>query len=339
MHLITTFLKRAVVKQAIVLFAIAILCASCGGYLPSINGTPWQPVSVPTESNLLDLSFIDAQHGWLTGTGSTLLETTDGGTTWEPRNLELDQAYRFNSVSFSGDEGWIAGQPSLLLHTTDGGRSWARVPLSAKLPGSPNTVLALGPKSAEMTTDIGAIYRTSDGGKNWKAMVEAAVGVIRNIARAPDGRYVAVSSRGNFYSIWEPGQAVWDAHNRNSSRRLQSMGFTPDGRLWMIARGGQIQFQAPTAPDEWEKSVSPEFATSWGLLDLAYRTPDELWVSGGSGNLLRSVDGGATWEKDRAIENVPSNLYKILFLNPEQGFIIGQKGTLLKYTPEAATAA
>ena len=343
MHLVTTFLKRAIakqalIKQAIVLFAVALLCSSCGGYLPSISGTPWKPVAVPTEANLLDLSFIDAQHGWLTGTSSTLLETIDGGTTWEPRNLELDQAYRFNSVSFSGDEGWIAGQPSLLLHTTDAGKSWSRVPLSAKLPGSPNTLLALGPKSAEMTTDIGAIYRTTDGGKNWKAMVEAAVGVIRNIARASDGRYVAVSSRGNFYSIWEPGQAVWDAHNRNSSRRLQTMGFTPDGRLWMIARGGQIQFQAPDAPDEWEHSVSPEFSTSWGLLDLAYRTPEELWVSGGSGNLLRSVDGGVTWEKDRSIENVPSNLYKILFLNRDQGFIIGQKGTLLKYSADAAAA-
>lgn len=341
MHLVTTFLRRTVgqwawVKRAIVLCAIAVLCSSCSGYLPSISGTPWQPVSVPTDANLLDLSFVDPQHGWLTGTSSTLLETTDGGTTWEPRTLELDQPYRFNSISFKGDEGWIAGQPSLLLHTTDGGKSWSRVPLSAKLPGSPNTVLALGPKSAEMTTDIGAIYRTVDGGQNWKAMVEAAVGVIRNISRASDGRYVAVSSRGNFYSIWEPGQTAWDPHNRNSSRRLQSMGFMPDGRLWMIARGGQIQFQVPNTPDEWENAVSPEFSTSWGLLDLAYRTPNEVWVSGGSGNLLRSLDGGETWEKDRSIENVPSNLYKILFLGPEQGFIIGQKGTLLKYSAEAA---
>ncbi len=334
MHLATTFWKRA-----IALCAIALLCAGCGGYLPSISGTLWQPVSVPTAANLLDLSFIDSQHGWLTGTKSTLLETTDSGKTWEPRKLDLDdQAYRFNSISFSGDEGWIAGQPSLLLHTTDGGKSWSRVPLSAKLPGSPNTILALGPKAAEMTTDIGAIYRTSDGGKNWKAMVEAAVGVIRNIARSSDGKYVAVSSRGNFYSIWEPGQTVWEAHNRNSSRRLQSMGFAPDGRLWMIARGGQVQLQDLSAPDAWGTPVSPEFSTSWGLLDLAYRTPDEVWVSGGSGNLLRSTDGGTTWEKDRSIENVPSNLYKILFLNPKQGFIIGQKGTLLKYDADAVAA-
>ncbi|MCY7392521.1 MAG: photosystem II assembly protein, partial [Leptolyngbyaceae cyanobacterium CAN_BIN12] len=57
----------------------------------------------------------------------------------------------------------------------------------------------------------------------------------------------------------------------------------------------------------------------------------------GSGNLIRSLDGGKTWEKDRFIENVPSNLYKIKFLNPDRGFIIGQ-GSLLKYDDSANQA-
>lgn len=328
MHIATKLLKKA-----IALFSIALMCFGCSNaYLASTETNPWQPVSLETDANLLDVSFADSPtHGWLVGTNSTLMETTNGGKTWEPRTLELDQTYRFSSVSFSGQEGWIAGQPSILLHTTDGGKNWSRVPLSEKLPGSPNTVLALGPKSAEMTTDIGAIYQTADGGRSWKAMVEAAVGVIRNISRSSDGKYVAVSSRGNFYSTWKPGQTAWQPHNRNSSRRIQNMGFTSDGRLWMVARGGQIQFTSAENPGEWEDPVNPEFATSWGLLDLAYRTPNELWVSGGSGNLLLSTDGGKTWQKDRGVENVPSNLYKIAFFGPNQGFILGQRGKLLRY--------
>lgn len=38
--------------------------------------------------------------------------------------------FRFNSISFNGDEGWIVGKPAILLRTTDGGKSWERVPLS-----------------------------------------------------------------------------------------------------------------------------------------------------------------------------------------------------------------
>ena len=154
---------------------------------------------------------------------------------------------------------------------------------------------------------------------------------ITSVSVSADGKYVAVSAKGNFYSTWEPGQDAWVPHNRNSSRRVENMGFAQDGRLWMLARGGQIQFSAPEDKDSWEEAAYPERSGSWGLLDLAYRTPDEIWLAGGSGNLFCSSDGGKTWQKDREVEDVPSNLYKILFLTPERGFIIGQRGVLLKY--------
>ncbi len=327
-------------QRVVVLLAVVILCIGCSS-VATLDRNPWQVLKVPSEANFQDITFTnDSLHGWLVGSKSTILETHDGGDSWQQVSLDLDEKNNlFTSVSFDGDEGWIAGEPSILLHTTNKGESWSRIPLSEKLPGKPDTVIALGANSAEMTTDVGAIYRTTDGGKNWKAMVQEAVGVLRNIDRSDDGKYLAVSAKGNFYSTWEPGQEAWQGHNRNSSRRVQNMGFGKDGRLWMLARGGQIQFSQPNTLDEWDEAQYPEFSTSWGLIDLAYRTPEEIWLSGGSGNLLCSFDGGKTWLKDREIENVPSNLYKIVFVKPDQGFIIGQRGVLLKYQPSVEAAA
>ncbi|MEH2424085.1 MAG: photosynthesis system II assembly factor Ycf48 [Nostoc sp.] len=320
------------------LLIVVLMCIGCSK-IPSVSYNPWKIISVPTDSNLLDIAFTNnPEHGYLVGSNATLLETNDGGNTWKPIILQLDeQKYRFDSVSFVGKEGWIAGEPGLLLHTIDAGGSWLRIPLSEKLPGSPIAIKALADKTAEMATGVGAIYKTTDGGKNWKAQVESAVGVVRNLERSADGKYVAVSAKGNFYSTWEPGQNAWVPHNRNSSRRVENMGFADGGQLWMLARGGQIQFSDPTKPEEWQKAKYPELSTSWGLLDLAYRTPNEIWIGGGSGNLLRSPDGGKTWEKDRAVEEVAANLYKIVFLEPERGFIIGDRGVLLKYLPNPET--
>lgn len=328
----TFFMKK--LKQILILLAVSLFCISCSK-IPSTSVNPWTAISLETESAFADVAFTDdPNHGWLVGSQAVLFETTDGGNTWQEKKLDLgEEKNSFTSVSFNGQEGWITGKPSILLHTEDGGQAWSRIPLSEKLPGAPYGITALAPKTAEMVTDLGAIYKTNNSGRTWQAMVEGAVGVARTISRSADGKYVAVSARGNFYSTWEPGQSEWTPHNRTSSRRLQTMGYSDDGSLWLLARGGQIQFSSPEDLEEWEEVIYPEFSASWGLLDLAYRTPEELWVSGGSGNLLVSYDAGKTWQKDRDLEEIPSNFYKIVFVSPERGFILGQKGVLLKYEP------
>jgi photosystem II stability/assembly factor-like uncharacterized protein len=324
-------------QRIVALVAIALICFGCST-VPSMSYNPWEVISLPTDAKLFDIGFTgDAKHGFIVGSKATLLETKDGGETWNPIALQLgEENYRFNAIDFAGNEGWIAAEPSVLLHTNDEGKTWSSIPLSEKLPGNPVNIVALGEGSAEMATDVGAIYKTSDGGKNWKAQVAESVGVVRNIERSEDGKYIAVSGKGNFYSTWEPGQNAWVQHNRNSSRKVENMGFADNGRMWMLARGGQVQFSEPNNLEEWLDAQYPELSTSWGLLDLAYRTPSEIWLSGGSANLLRSTDGGQTWEKDRDVEDTATNLYKIVFLSPEKGFIIGDRGFLLKYQPDIA---
>ena len=327
-------------KQIATLLAIALFCISCS-QVASIDSNPWKVENLPTEASFLDIAFTtdDPDHGWLVGTRANLFETTDGGDTWQQKNLDFgEEKLTFTSVSFEGQEGWIVGKPSVLLHTDDGGQNWSRIALSSKLPGSPYEILALSADSAEMVTDLGAIYQTDDEGKTWQALVKEAVGVARNISRSEDGQYIAVSARGNFYSTWKPGDEAWEPHQRNSSRRLQNMGFGKDGKAWLLARGGQVQFSEPEDFETWGEEISPEFSTSWGLLDLSYRTPSEIWVAGGSGNLLCSLDGGQTWLKDRQLEEVPSNFNEVIFLTPEQGFVFGQRGVLLKYEPSESAA-
>lgn len=324
-------------KQFIITITVGLLCVSCA-FAPSLSSNPWETITLDTDATFADVAFTDDQsHGWLVGTKAALFETLDGGNTWQEKIIDLgEEKITFNGVSFYGEEGWISGEPSILLHTVDGGQNWERIPLSDQLPGLPYGITAIAPETAEMVTNLGAIYKTSDGGKTWKALVEGAVGVARNVSRSPSGKYVAVSARGNFYSTWVPGDTEWTPHLRNSSRRLQNMGFFDDERLWLIARGGQIQLTSSKDFEDWEEAINPEYSTSWGFLDLATRNEEEVWLAGGSGNLLVSNDEGLTWFKDREVEDVPSNLYRIVFPNPDQGFVLGQQGILLKYNPDKA---
>ncbi|KAJ7520787.1 hypothetical protein O6H91_19G022800 [Diphasiastrum complanatum] len=316
----------------------------------------WEKVPLPIDPGvvLLDLAFVpdEPEHGFLLGTRQTLLETKDGGKSWVPRSIpsaeDEDFNYRFNSVSFQGKEGWIIGKPAILLHTFNSGESWERIPLSARLPGNPVLIKATGYKSAEMVTDEGAIYVTSNAGYNWKAAVEETVsatlnrtvssgisgasyytGTFNSINRAPNGDYVAVSSRGNFFLTWEPGQPYWQPHNRSSARRIQNMGWRADGGLWLVVRGGGLYLgRGEGVSENFEEARIP--SRGFGILDVGYRSKDEVWAAGGSGILLRTLDGGNTWKRDKVADSIAANLYSVKFID-DKGFVLGNDGVLLRY--------
>ncbi|GAB4850630.1 hypothetical protein Ancab_029939 [Ancistrocladus abbreviatus] len=317
----------------------------------------WERVFLPIDPGvvLLDIAFVpdDLKHGFLLGTRQTILETKDGGDTWFPRSIpaaeEEDFNYRFNSISFKGKEGWVVGKPPILLYTSDTGENWERIPLSAQLPGDMVYIKATGEKSAEMVTDQGAIYVTSNKGYNWRAAVQETVsatlnrtvssgisgasyytGTFNTVNRSPDGRYVAVSSRGNFYLTWEPGQPYWQPHNRAIARRIQNMGWRADGGLWLLVRGGGLYLSKGTGLTEDFEEV-PVQSRGFGLLDVGYRSQEEAWAAGGSGILLRTTNGGKTWIRDKAADNIAANLYSVKFINEKKGFVLGNDGVLLRY--------
>ncbi|GFP92562.1 photosystem ii stability/assembly factor hcf136 chloroplastic [Phtheirospermum japonicum] len=317
----------------------------------------WERVYLPIDPGvvLLDIAFVpdDPSHGFLLGTRQTILETKDGGSTWAPRSIpsaeDEDFNYRFNSISFKGKEGWIVGKPAILLYTADAGDTWQRIPLSAQLPGDMVYIGATGEKGAEMVTDQGAIYVTSNGGYNWKAAVQETVsatlnrtvssgisgasyytGTFSTVNRSPDGNYVAVSSRGNFYLTWEPGQAYWQPHNRAVARRIQNMGWRADGGLWLLVRGGGLYLSKGTGISEEFEEI-PVQSRGFGILDVGYRSLDEAWAAGGSGILLKTTNSGKSWTRDKAADNIAANLYSVKFVNDKQGFVLGNDGVLLKY--------
>ena len=306
-------------------------CVTTG--LPVASSSPWQAVPLETSSNPLAVAFRDGRHGFLVGSNRLIEETADGGATWEPRSLDLpeDENFRLISIDFNGDEGWIVGQPGLLLHSNDGGRSWGRLLLDTKLPGEPYSITALGPKQAELATNVGAIYRTSDAGSSWQSLVSDAAGAVRDLRRAPDGRYVSVSSLGNFFATWQPGQDTWQPHQRMSSQRLQAMGFQPDGNLWMLARGAQLRFNDDASDVEaWGKPIIP-ITNGYGYLDMAWDPSGAIWTGGGSGTLLVSHDGGASWQKDPVGSQQPTNFSRIGFTEDGKGFVLGERGSLLRW--------
>ncbi len=322
------------------LLLVLVLGVSLSGcvttHLPMATSSPWQAQNLETDSNPLDVGFTDRSHGFLVGSNRMIQETNDNGATWNERSLDLpeEENFRLISIDFNGDEGWIAGQPGLLMHTTDSGQNWTRLFLDTKLPGEPYLITALGKHSAELATNVGAVYATQDSGVTWEAKVSDAAGSVRDLRRREDGGYVSVSSLGNFYATWEPGDSVWQVHQRVSSQRLQSIGYQPDGQLWMLARGAQIRLNdEPGNLDSWSKAIIP-ITNGYGYMDMAWDADGAIWAGGGNGTLLVSRDGGDSWEMDPVGDRQPSNFTRMVF-DGERAFVLGERGNLLHWVGNA----
>jgi photosystem II stability/assembly factor-like uncharacterized protein len=362
-----TFVTKSI-SSATIASAAAVITGATPGSIPSAaaatNAPQWTKVDLPFDDTLYDIDFESETHGYLVGARGAFAETNDGGKTWEARSFsnldpEEEVTYRFQVVSFKGGEGWVLGKPTLLLHTKDSGKTWERIPLSPKLPGEPSAIIALGPNQAEMTTSSGAVYTTENAGRNWKAQVKETIdatlnrisssgvsgasyftGSIINQVRDDLGAYLAVSSRGNFFLTWEPGQDFWIPHNRGTPRRIQNMGFVEGNikkGLWMTLNGGKL-FISPTEPDLTKDSfdfIEADIKTGgYGITDVAWRTPTEVWAVGGSNTMYVSTDSGKKFTFDKSANELPGNLYNIKFFPQygNSGWALGSTGTLLRFT-------
>jgi len=136
-------------------------------------GNTWDTVTVPTDSYLHQIQFIDSDYGWVVGTednltGGIILRTTDGGTNWE--RIDISAGNLFFSVCFlNQDLGWGVG--SEIQKTTDGGLNWVTINDSTRggssyfadeLNGWAVGASDLGP--------YGFIHKTTDGGYNWSSI-------------------------------------------------------------------------------------------------------------------------------------------------------------------------
>ncbi|MGH8457066.1 MAG: WD40/YVTN/BNR-like repeat-containing protein, partial [Stenotrophobium sp.] len=90
-----------------------------------------QARSVPSQTLLTSVCFIDEKQGWIAGHDSVVLHTEDGGETWALQHEDLNGDKPLFSIWFKdAQHGIAAGLFGTAVQTADGGRSW--VPLAVE---------------------------------------------------------------------------------------------------------------------------------------------------------------------------------------------------------------
>jgi photosystem II stability/assembly factor-like uncharacterized protein len=227
---------------------------------------------VPPETEVLTVTFFDADHGWAVTTfnGPTgtltpvenVFRTRDGGRTWTlaGQDVPVSSGVQFTSAT----RGWALASAFDLVTTTDSGATWQPV----TLPAAPEGVF-----------------------------------LTKVVAR---GSFVIVwcgavtgASTPTFFDVSTDGGRTWS--RRLGPPRLDTTGVSPlgfsaadathwrllAGALWITDDGGRT----------WASRARPAIDS---VHSLAFPTPDVGWISGNSSAsqvpvVLRTTDAGRTW--------------------------------------------
>lgn len=125
------------------------------------GGSTWQFKSVPSNSAMFDIDFINVNTGWAVGQYGHILKTTNQGESWNHQSCPVSMD--LNDVAFiNANEGWIVGNGGIILHTTNGGINWF-----PQISNTSNNLFAVSIHNQNIgwaAGNSGVILKTENGG-------------------------------------------------------------------------------------------------------------------------------------------------------------------------------
>ena len=263
--------------------------------LAATASAQWTPVPVPTTAGFRGLSVVSDNVIWASGTGGTVIRTIDGGKTWSVITVPGAEQLDFRGLHAFDDHTAIIissgpaekGQ-ARIYRTADGGKTWQQV-FEEKRDGIFFDAIAFwdrrhGIVLSDPVDGHFALFRTNDGGLTWSQIPPATLPP----ALPNEGAFAASNS-----CLTVQGEKnVWFATGGASVARVFRS--RDRGKSWQVS----------------ETPMRPKNASS-GIFSLAFTDSKHGIAVGGDyqhpessdlPNVLRTSDGGQTWQAAGATE-------------------------------------
>ncbi|MBU4178899.1 MAG: hypothetical protein KJ625_03030, partial [Actinobacteria bacterium] len=267
------------------------------------------------------LSFSDPLNGWIIGENYDandffIAKTADSGENWS--FLHYPQTYpgqRLLGISaLDSNTVWAAGHEGLLIKTDDAGGQWSKFDSDLLgWPSDPTCIESTNEKTAYIAGAGGRIWRTGNGGISWELL---QTGVSKDLCALDvlDSRVIwAVGNEGTILKTVDGGRN-WSKQASGVSERLLHVSAVSIDVAW-------------ASGEDCRLLRTDDGGATWRIVDVGL-PPQELciealdsniaWCGAGpgdnlspSGTVLKTVDGGKSWET----QSLP---------NPRPGFLFNR---------------
>ena len=263
---------------------IAVVALNAFGGQAGGGAAAWSTLGTQ-DVHSLAFDPVDAQHLYF-GHHGGLLQTTDGGRSWQQTGLRGADAMNVGSPAAGFFQ--IAGH-NVYKETADGGQTWQDVPNN--LPGLDLHAFVADPADPAhaWAFSVGfGLFETIDRGRTWELRQPGGWGALTSFVAG--GRTVLVAVGETGLSRSDDGGGTWTPLAQPRGR-LASLAASPDGAVMYAGttegvsrstNGGQAWTQTPLEAVAFTVAVSPQDSNLVALVDDQTR-------------FFRSSDGGASW--------------------------------------------
>ncbi len=288
---------------------------------PSASQGGWYQQNSGTDKKLYAVQFTDANNGFAVGDSGTILQTTNAGANWVTQVSGLDIILK--SVCFTDiNIGTVVGDDGTILRTTNGGVNW-----TAQASGTNKNLNSVyyineitGWTVGGSLVNIPAenvILKTTDGGINWSPqssstnypltdvhfndvnngfIVGGYWGYSAVILRTTDGGNTWIEITGPGISGYHFGVSFADELTGIVVGAFHGLDYIDSHRLVYTGDLQQVESQY------FRKDNFPK----------------PLW---GPGHILRTTNGGITWQT--VLDTVSVDLNCVTFIDDNNGWVVG----------------
>ena len=290
-------------RTAFTMLGLSVLVGACHSEMGDV---PLTDQKIYFSDKFYDVKAVSPDRALIIGYGGKILETNDGGTSFNRIDSGTDLAlYKIFAV---GNQMWITGQEGLVLHSSDAGKTWQKQNSGTKLYlfsiffTNENHGFAVGDRST--------ITETNDGGKTWTA-------------RKVEGE---------------------DKENGDMALAMQDpifydVRFTSEQTGWITGEFGHL-LKSTDGGKTWTPHQSTLMTPESGIVDPMdlptffgeYMINDqEGLVAGLDGKIARTRDGGNTWrfEPMKLAFPILDPLYQPFVTTDGNGWVVGAAGEVV----------
>lgn len=240
----------------------------------------WVPANGVTTTNTINrIQFVTEQVAYGIGDWGTILKSSDGGETWT--DISYEDTRNFNGLYFFDENTGLVGGP----FSTGGGGS------------------------SEMLAE------TTDGGDTWEVFSSFDFDDFNDMDFLDNQTGWAASINGKILYTLDAGDN-WSSKNAGMEDLL-SIHLYDNDTFWVAGESGSL-YKSTDSGDTWEKAVQIDtlgLSEFDDLYDVEFENENigyvigETYDNGFVGFLLKTTDGGTSWE--RSVYNFEHVLYDI----------------------------